>query len=61
MMSYFTFSLYVDPLKYERDDLLGVDVSVPGDVLDGLQGETCRVFSDRWQFKWNKLMSLSIM
>lgn len=36
----FTFSLHVDPLKYEWDDFLGVDVSVPSDVLDGLQGET---------------------
>lgn len=43
-ISLFTFSLHIDPLKYERDDLLGVDVSVPGDVLDGLQEETNTVW-----------------
>lgn len=36
----FTFALDVDPLEDERDDFLGVDVSVARDVLDGLQEET---------------------
>lgn len=37
-----TFTFYINPLKYERDDFLGVDVFVPCDVLDGLQMETPR-------------------
>lgn len=37
-----TFSFHINPLKYERDDFLGVDVFVPCDVLDGLQMETPR-------------------
>lgn len=42
LMVSFTFALDVDPLEYERDDFLRVDVSVARDVLDGLQGETHR-------------------
>lgn len=39
---FITFSFHINPLKYERDDFLGVDVFVPCDVLDGLQMETPR-------------------
>lgn len=57
-VSFLTFSIHVDPLKYKWDYFLWVDVSVSRDVLDRLQrggGETQSAPTEKlWFTFWGK-------